>query len=380
MSPYRIVALGGDGVGPEVTRVALDVLQAVARQFGFSVEVDERAIGCAAIDAFGDPLPAQVLSTVLDADAVLLGAVGSRADLPPGVRRAEEALLQLRSALGVWANLRPIRSWTALEDVVPVRPEVARGLDLLIVRELSSGLYYGRPQGIDRDGDTLEAVDTLRYTWDEVERLVRLGFDLAKGRRGRVASVDKANVLATSRLWREVADLVASQETGVACEHVLVDACAMRLLRDPAAFDVLVTENTFGDILSDEASMLAGSLGLLPSASLGGIAGLYEPVHGTAPDIAGRDVANPIGAVLSVAMLLRHSLRQEEAATRVESAVDAVLASGDRTRDLVPAWSTTPLARPPSGTRAFGLRILEELDHGASPASATLSRSGWWSG
>jgi 3-isopropylmalate dehydrogenase len=325
-----IAVLPGDGIGPEVTAAALEVLAAVGRRFGRSFETPHYALGGAALDATGEPLPTATLAGCRSAAAVLLGAVGGpRWDTAR--ERPEAGLLALRRELGVYANLRPVKLQPSLADASPLKAELLAGVDLVIVRELLGGLYYGEPRG--REGD--RARDTCVYSEVEIRRVVTLAFRLAASRRGRLTSVDKANVLATSKLWREVTTAVAADFPAVQLEHALVDSFAMRLVLAPREFDVVVTENLFGDILSDEAGALAGSLGLLPSASLGDSGpGLYEPVHGSAPDLAGQGVANPTGAILSLAMALRHSLGQPEAASVVEEAVERVLASGVRTQDL----------------------------------------------
>lgn len=337
MTSYRVATLPGDGIGPEVVAAARRTVDAAGERFGFAVAWDEHLVGGAAIDALGTPLTDETLAACRDADALLLGAVGGPAwDDPSAAVRPEQALLRLRRELGLFANLRPVRALEALADASPLRPEARRGADLLVVRELTGGLYFGRPQGETEYG----AVDTCSYTRVEVERIVRLAFELAAERRSRVTSVDKANVLATGRLWRQVAEEVAADFPGVSLEHALVDSFAADLVRRPARYDVIVTENLFGDILSDEAAVIAGSLGLLASASLGerttshGRFGLYEPVHGSAPDIAGRGVANPAAAIGSAALMLRWSLGRPDAATALESAVEAVLETGPRTPDL----------------------------------------------
>jgi len=338
-----IAVLPGDGIGPEVAAEGVRVLRAVAERWGHRFQVREAHVGGAAIDATGSPLPDGTLALCREADAVLLGAVGGpRWDDPALKVRPEQGLLGLRRELGLFANLRPVRVHPAGVAASPLRPEVLAGVDLLVVRELTGGIYFGEKRREPTGDGGERAVDVCTYDSGEVERVVRAAARFARGRRGKLASVDKANVMETSRLWRSVTTRVMREEfPDVALEHVLVDACAMHLLRRPADFDVIVTENMFGDILTDEASMLAGSMGLLPSASLGaprpGRAtnpGIYEPIHGSAPDIAGRGVANPLGTILSVAMLLRHSLGLEEEASAVEAAVDRALADGLRTRDL----------------------------------------------
>jgi 3-isopropylmalate dehydrogenase len=328
----RIVVLPGDGVGPEVTAQALAVLRAVTAGAGIDLVVDERLIGGSAIDAAGTPLPDATLDSCRVADAVLLGAVGGpRWDHLQGQMRCESGLLRLRAGLGVFANLRPVRVHPRLAESSALRPEVVRGVDLIVVRELTGGAYFGQPKRRDHD----DAVDTIAYTRGEIERVVRVAFALATERRSLLASVDKANVLATSGLWREVVGEVAADFPQVTLEHALVDSFAMRLVQRPRDIDVVVTENLFGDILSDEAAVLAGSLGLLPSASLGADGpGLYEPVHGSAPEIAGTDRANPYGAILSVGLLLRHSASRPDLAAAVDAAVDGCIAASVLTRDL----------------------------------------------
>ncbi|HEX7374308.1 MAG TPA: 3-isopropylmalate dehydrogenase [Steroidobacteraceae bacterium] len=328
----RITVLGGDGIGPEVTAQAVRVLDAVAKKYGHTFEYTPALIGGAAIDATGSALPPQTIDTCRNSDAVLLGAVGGPKWSDPGAKvRPEQGLLELRKVLGVFANLRPVKTIPCMADASPLKPEVIAGADILVVRELTGGIYFGRKS---RTADVAE--DVCTYTVTEIERVTRMAGRLAMGRSRRIASVDKANVLETSRLWRSVVERVLRSEfPQVEFEHMLVDAAAMHLIRRPTSFDVLLTENMFGDILTDEASMIAGSLGLLPSASLGdGRNGLYEPIHGSAPDIAGRGIANPYGTILSAAMLLRHSLGLDHEALAVEGAVEAALAAGIRTADV----------------------------------------------
>lgn len=348
----EIAVLPGDGIGPEVTAAAVAVLEAIGRRHGHHFTLREYAIGGAAIDACGDPLPAATLVACRDADAVLLGAVGGPKWSSPDARvRPEQGLLALRKALDLYANLRPVRPHPATIGASPIKPHLLAGVDLLVVRELTGGIYFGeKSRGAD------SARDLCEYSIAEIERVVRRACTLARQRRGHVTSVDKANVLETSRLWREVATRVARDEfPDITLEHQLVDSMAMHLLSKPRAFDVVVTENMFGDILTDEASMLAGSMGLLPSASLGdGRAGLYEPIHGSAPDIAGRGIANPIGAILSAALLLRHSLGLDAEANCVEQAVSATLDDGVFGADLG--------AATPAGTAAITRAVLERLD------------------
>ena len=338
--PLRIAALPGDGIGPEVTRAALGVLGAACAREGIAVEVSEHPIGGAALRATGSPLPDATVAACLAADAALLGAVGDPAfDGEPRERKPETGLLRLRKALAVFANVRPAKAAPGLASAGPLKPEVAEGLDLVVYRELTGGLYFGEPRALDLEAG--RAVNTLPYTREEVERIAELAFRAAEGRRGLVTSVDKANVLETSVLWRRVVTEVAARHPSVRLEHQYVDSCAMALVLSPAHFDVLLTENLFGDILSDLAGALVGSLGLLPSASLGAGPGLFEPVHGSAPALAGKDAANPVGAILSAAMLLRDGGGLPGPAAAIEQAVEAVLASGLRTADLA-APGTTP--------------------------------------
>jgi len=327
----NITVLPGDGIGPEVTAEAVRVLGAIARRFRHELAITTEQIGGSAIREFNDPLPNKTLQFCLNSRAVLLGAVG-HPDFEeyPVHLRPEAGLLRLRRELGGFANLRPAALFPALVDASPLKPEVVRGTDMLIVRELLGGLYFGEPRGISEK----TGVNTMRYTEPEIERIARVAFDLARRRRRKVTSVDKANVLECSRLWREVINRVASDYPDVHVEHQYVDSCAMALVARPASFDVIVTENMFGDILSDEAGAIVGSLGMLASATIGGRVGLYEPVHGSAPDIAGRGIANPLGAILTVALMLRYSFDLEEEAEAIESAVDQTLAAGYLSRDL----------------------------------------------
>jgi 3-isopropylmalate dehydrogenase len=354
-SKYEVAVLPGDGVGPEVTAQAVRVLEEAARLGGWDVRCREALLGGAAVDATGEPLPEDTRALCLRCDAVLMGAVGGpRWDKLPGPQRPETGLLAVRQALSVYANLRPVRLLPALAACSPLRAEtVAKGIDMLIIRELTGGLYYGQPK--ERRGDS--AVDTMAYSRTEVARLARVGFEAARGRRRHVTSIDKANVLESSRLWREVVTEVAAGYPDVTLEHALVDSAAMQLVLRPSRFDVIVTENTFGDILSDLGAVLAGSIGLLPSASLGdpGGIGLYEPIHGTAPDIAGQDVVNPVGAILSVAMMVRHSFGRDDEARRIESAVEQVLTAGQRTADVMTPGATR------IGTAAMGERVLAAM-------------------
>ncbi len=331
----KITVLPGDGVGPEVTREAVRVLGAVAECFGHDFSFDEQLVGGAAIARTGSPLPPATLDACLASDAVLLGAVGApEFDGLAGGARPEAGLLTLRSACGAFANLRPVVCHEAAADSSPLKREVVSGADVLIVRELLGGLYFGEPRGFKGESPTREAFNTMRYTAGEVERVARVAFAAASARRRRVTSVDKANVLETSRLWREVVTAVARDYPEVTLEHAYVDSCAAQLMQNPRRFDVLLTENLFGDILSDEAAVIAGSLGMLASASVGGSVDVYEPVHGSAPDVAGAGVANPLGAVASAALLLRHTARLEREAQDVEASVRAVLERGYRTPDI----------------------------------------------
>ena len=350
MKTYRIAVLPGDGIGPEVIAQAVRVLEAVGERFELRFALETFPIGAAAVRVANNPLPPATRAAVVKSDAVLLGAVGDPSlDSAPRELRPETGLLALRKLLDVYANLRPVTVHQALLHCSPLKPERLRGVDLLVVRELTGGLYYGEPRG--RHGSS--AVNTLAYSASEIDRVAQVAFEAARGRRRLVTSVDKANVLEVSQLWRETVARVARDYPEVRLEHSYVDTAAMRLISDPATFDVVLTENMFGDILSDEAAVLAGSLGLLPSASLGSGPGLFEPVHGSAPPLAGRDVANPIGAIATVALLLRHGLRQQDAAAAVDEAVAAALDAGARTQDLAlrgESWI---------GTAEMGARIAE---------------------
>jgi 3-isopropylmalate dehydrogenase len=331
----NLTILAGDGIGPEVTGQAVQVLQAVADGFGHKLQLQHKLIGGAALAAVNDPLPADTFSACLASGAVLLGAVGNPAfDANPGHLRPEAGLLRLRRELGAYANLRPAVFFPALEDCSPLRAEVVRGTDIMIVRELLGGAYFGTPRSIEGAAGSRVAINTMRYGENEIERIARVAFDLAMKRKKKILSVDKANVLECSRLWREVVTRMGKDYPEVKLGHQYVDSAAMLLVQRPAEFDVVLTENMFGDILSDQAGGVVGSLGLLASASIGGPVGLYEPVHGSAPDIAGKGVANPLGAILSTAMLLRHSFQLEKEAGKIENAVTHVLAQGARTADL----------------------------------------------
>jgi len=332
----RIVVFPGDGIGPEIVKQAARCLSAVADRYGHRFDLDWHLVGGAALEATGNPLPEASLQAARSADAILLGAVGGpRWDDLDAAVRPEDGLARLRRELGLYANLRPVRAIPALIDCSPLRPELLRDVDLLIVRELTGGIYFGSPQYRVQTEQGWRAVDTLCYTDEEIRRVARRAFDIARGRRGRVTSVDKANVLQSSRLWRKIVMEVKSEYPDVELEHQLVDSCAIRLVKDPASFDVIVTENMFGDILSDEAAVVGGTLGLLPSASLGDSRrGLYEPIHGSAPDIAGLGRANPLGTILSAALLLKYSLDLTREADALEAAVHAAVSDGIRTPDL----------------------------------------------
>lgn len=369
MGHYTIAVLGGDGIGPEVTAEAVGVLQVVAERFGHTFTFKEALVGQSAIEVEGAPISQETLALCAASDAVLFGAVGTidtrQSTSGP---KPESAILRLRKALELFTNLRPVRPFPALLDASAIRPERLQGVDLMVVRELTGGLYFGKPSEIRESESGALAIDTMLYSESEIERVVRYACELARSRRKRVTSVDKANVLSCSRLWRRVAEHVAQDYPDIEVRHLLVDACAMDLIRRPAEFDVIVTENMFGDILTDEASMLAGSMGLLPSASLGtrytghGQFGLYEPIHGTAPDIAGQGKANPLAAILSAALLLRHSLSLAAEAAAVERAVEAVIAAGYRTPDIAAAQEE------PVSTRVMGAEVARRVGPAGAPA------------
>jgi 3-isopropylmalate dehydrogenase len=332
----KFVTLPGDGIGPEVTDAAVHVLRKIAQLFGHSFEFSEHLIGGCSIEKHGTALTDETLNACREADGVMLGAVGGpRWDNPNAPVRPEQGLLTIRKGLELYANIRPVRSIPALFDASPIKADRLANVDLVVVRELTGGLYFGQPKGRFGENGSLRAVDTMEYHEFEIVRILELAFRLAKGRRNKVTSVDKANVLETSRLWRQVAGKLGQNHPGISLDHMLVDTASMRLITSPASFDVLVTENTFGDILTDEASVLAGSMGMLPSASLGDKRpGLFEPIHGSAPDIAGKGIANPIGSILSAALLLRYGLQLEKEALVIEDAVDRVITEGHRTTDL----------------------------------------------
>ena len=327
----RVAVLPGDGIGPEVVNEAVALLKIVAGRGGLELILEQALVGGAALETAGEPLPAATLELCKKSDVVLLGAIGHpKWDTQPSERRPERGLLGLREGLGLYANLRPARIYESLLDASSLKRELVRGIDILIVRELTGGLYFGQPRAIEEE----QAYNTMRYHRYEVERIARVAFEAARRRRHKVTSVDKANVLEVSQFWRKVVLEVAAEYPDVALDHLYVDNCAMQLVRSPKQFDVILTENMFGDILSDEAAMLTGSLGMLPSASLGSGTALYEPVHGSAPDIAGQGVANPIATIASVAMMLRYSLGLADEADKLEQAIDLVLDGGARTRDI----------------------------------------------
>ncbi len=364
----RVTSLPGDGIGPEVIRQAIRVLEEVAGSLGHELELTEREIGGAALTAFGDPLPRKTIEACLASQAVLLGAVGSPAfDRNPRELRPETGLLRLRQELGAFANLRPAVYYPALRAISPLREEVVKGTNILIVRELLGGLYFGQPRSIEGAMGARQALNTMRYGEPEIERIARVAFELARSRRKRLLSVDKSNVLECSRLWREVVIRMSADFPDIHLSHQYVDSAAMMLVLKPAEFDVVLAENMFGDILSDQAAGVIGSLGLMASASIGGPVGLYEPVHGSAPDIAGRGVANPLGAILSVALMLRHTFQLAKEAECVEGAVVAALEGGMRTRDLAKAGEQS------MKTEAAGTRIVEFLRAAAKTKDGAVS-------
>src|SRR5216684_5387194 len=359
----NVLILPGDGIGAEVTREAVKVLEHVSRRFHHQLSLSEGLLGGVAIHKTGTPLPQETVDLALKADATLMGAVGlPEFDNVPPEKRPEKGLLGLRKVLGVYANLRPVRSYAALLDSSPLKNQLVDGTDMIIVRELTGGIYYGTPRGIIEDGQDERAVNTMTYTRAEIERVTRMAFHLARNRRKKVTSVDKSNVLEVSQLWRRVVIEVAAEFPDVELDHLLVDNCAMQLVLNPRRFDVLVTENMFGDILSDEGAVLAGSIGMLPSASIGdrkpsgAWVGLYEPVHGSAPDIAGQNKANPFGAIGSVAAMLEYSFGLIEEAKAVNSAIETVLNSGKVTADLKPAG-------PPATTEQVGSHVVSHVEH-----------------
>ncbi|HJP41849.1 MAG TPA: 3-isopropylmalate dehydrogenase [Dehalococcoidia bacterium] len=347
MSIFRILVTPGDGIGPEVIEEAIKVLGRVGRKFGHEFQFEEETIGGAAIDRFGEALRAETVQRARTSQAVLFGAVGGpKWDDPQAETRPEDAILGLRKQLGLFANLRPVKIYDELINDSSLKPDVLEGTDLIVIRELTGGLYFGKPKRRWTSASGRQGVDTLRYSEREIRRILRVGFELARERRGKLTSVDKANVLRTGQMWREIAAETANEYSDVEFENLLVDACAMHLISRPSTFDVIVTENMFGDILTDEAAMLAGSMGMMPSASLGrrradgtGI-GLYEPIHGSAPDIVGQKKANPLATILSAAMMLRLSLGKSAEADAIEQAVDSVIRDGYRTPDIAGTGTT----------------------------------------
>jgi len=337
----RVTVLPGDGIGPEVVGAAMNVLKAVGKKFGFLVELTEALIGGAAIDAAGTPLPPETIEKCQHADAVFLGSIGGpKWENLPHLQKPEQGLLGIRKALGTFANLRPAKVWDALISASTLKPEVVQGVDIMIVRELTGGIYFGRPSGSEVRENARVAFNTMIYHDWEIERIAKIAFEIARQRNHRLTSVEKANVLDVSQLWREIVIDVSKNYPDVDVTHMYVDNAAMQLIRNPRQFDVIVTGNLFGDILSDEASMLTGSLGMLPSACVGGKIGLYEPVHGSAPDIAGTNKANPLASIATVAMMLDYSFGEKEAARAIESAIDKTLADGFRTADIAESGST----------------------------------------
>jgi 3-isopropylmalate dehydrogenase len=328
---YKIAIIKGDGIGPEIIDEAIKVLDAVSSGENFELSYSDFLMGGAAIDVFGEPLPEETVQGCLKADAILFGAIGGEKwDTLPREKRPETGLLNLRKALGVFANLRPVAVYDELVNASTLKPEVLKGVDMMVVRELTGGIYFGQPRAKEHD----RAYNTMVYTKAEVVRIAKVAFESAMKRRKQVCSVDKANVLEVSQLWRETVEEVAKEYPEVSLSHMYVDNAAMQMIRNPKQFDVILTGNIFGDILSDEASMISGSIGLLPSASVGGQVGLFEPIHGSAPDITGQGIANPIATILSAAMMLRFALGEESAASRIEKAVQQVLKEGYRTKDL----------------------------------------------
>src|SRR3984957_11422688 len=366
----NLTILPGDGIGPEVIEQAIPVLQALAEGFGHTLQLQNKLIGGAALSVANDPLPGDTIQACLASSAVLLGAVGSPAfDHHPGHLRPEAGLLRIRRELGAYANLRPAVFFPALEDTSPLRAEIVRGTDIMIVRELLGGAYFGQPRSIEGTQGSRVAINTMKYSESEIERIARVAFELAMKRRRKVLSVDKANVLECSRLWREVVTRVGREYPEVKLSHQYVDSAAMLLVQNPAEFDVVLTENMFGDILSDQAGGIVGSLGLLASASIGGAVGLYEPVHGSAPTIAGQGIANPLGAILSAAMLLRHSFQLEREASCIEDAVGSVLTEGWRTADLVSKTQTA------ISTTEMGRRVVDAVNSSVISASEKKEKS-----
>ncbi len=336
MGSYKISVMEGDGIGPEIVAEGLKVLDEIASRFNHTFEYVKVYVGGCAIDRFGEPLPDSEVEKILSTDALFFGAVGGpKWENLPHDKKPEAGLLGIRKALGAFANLRPAKVFSELIDASTLKPEVVEGIDILVVRELTGGIYFGKPKGIFEENGEKKAVNTMVYSYSEIERIVRLAFELARKRRKRLTSVDKANVLEVSQLWRDVVNQVASEFPDIEYNHMLVDNAAMQLVRNPKQFDVIVTGNIFGDILSDEASMLTGSIGMLPSASIGGRVGMFEPIHGSAPDIAGKGIANPIAQIESAAMMLKYGLNLDREAEAIEKAVELVLSMGYRTPDIM---------------------------------------------
>lgn len=363
MKRFSVAIMAGDGIGPEIIGEAVNILEAVKEKYPVQIFFIEEFVGGASIDEYGEPLTERALDFARKSDAVLLGAVGGpKWEGLPYEKRPERALLSLRKDLGLFANLRPAKIYGALKGASTLKPEVVDGVDLIVIRELTGGLYFGTPKGVEKLPDGTErGVNTMVYTTPEIERIAKVAFDVARARRKKVCSVDKANVLETTELWRRVVTAVGKAYPDVELSHMYVDNCAMQLVRNPKQFDVIVTENTFGDILSDEAAMLTGSIGMLPSASLGSTRNraMYEPIHGSAPDIAGKNVANPIATILSAAMMLRFSFQMDEAALDIERAVERVLEKGFRTADIYQDGTKKV------GCTEMGKAIVEEFKKGA---------------
>ncbi|RUM28780.1 MAG: 3-isopropylmalate dehydrogenase [Aquifex sp.] len=357
MKKYKIAVLKGDGIGPEIIEQALRVLNKIAEIYGAQFEYREGLIGGIAIDETGTPLPDETLELCRDSDAILLGAVGGpKWDNLPTDKRPEKGLLKIRKELDLYANLRPAKVWDALVSASPLKEDVVKGTDMLVIRELTSGIYYGEPRGIFEEEGKRYAVNTMKYTEEEIRRVVRKGFEIARKRRKKLTSVDKANVLEVSALWRQVVEEEKKNFPDVELEHLYVDNCAMQLVRRPTTFDVIVTGNIFGDILSDEAGVVVGSLGMLPSASIGDKYALYEPVHGSAPDIAGKGIANPIATILSAAMMLKYSFGMDKAHDLIEKSIEETLNQGYRTPDI---WSEGSIK---VGTKEITDKILENIE------------------
>jgi len=355
---HQIVILPGDGIGPEVVDEGLKILSAVAKKFGFSFDLKEGTIGGAAIDKFGEPLPQSSLELAIKADAVVLGAVGGpKWEGLDYEIRPERALLGLRDKLELYANLRPAKVFSTLVDASSLKKEIIENTNIMIVRELVGGIYFGKPKGVEKLEDGNEkGINTLVYTTPEIKRIAKIAFEVASKRKKKVLSVDKANVLESTELWRKVVTEVHADYQDIELSHMYVDNCAMQLIKDPKQFDVIVTTNMFGDILSDEAAMLTGSIGMLPSASLGGNNGMYEPIHGSAPDIAGQDIANPIATIMSIAMMFKYSFGLDEASELIESAVEKILQNGFRTKDIMDNCGNLV------GTKEMGDLILKEIE------------------